>query len=460
MALGVLLRVAFLLKGATFYYGVGQEHLNGDSFSYTRSFLNLWQTGHYTLEPLIPDASFGRLPGYPFFYGVHYLLFGPKWVNLALSVSQLLLDSSVILLLHNMMVRWNGQVWPALLVALLYAAYPFAIVWTTIVGTETLNTFCTVVWLSLLTRPSKHRLHYALIGVVVVTTFFVRAYMGALLPISLVFILLWPQQEVLSRWQRAAWMLLGFGCLYIWWPVRNYVNHHQLVLVKPASAGYANQREDMQAYLDWLHAWTNDNTTWVEGLVQDKPLRYPHEIFSSAQEERRAYALTNLAARCGGSFHLRRFDTHDYRLVLPERFHNCNRQISAGFDSLRLSYIQRHPLKYGTAVPFANLQKAFLKSTTIHQDSAGAKVLLQRILFSYRTLLLLLGIVGLVAGRRQPHFWPVAWYFVFIYFYVSFDFRSLEMRYLLQGDVLLLLPAAWLMAIVGQRLQHRYAAPK
>ena len=446
LGLGLLVRLAFLLKGATIYYGAGQEHLNGDSFSFTRSFLNLWQTGHYTLEPLIPSASFGRLPGYPFFYGLHYLVFGPKWVVTAISISQVLLDTSVILLLYNLVRRWTGQLWPARLAALLYATYPFAIIWVTVVGTETLNTFCTVAWLSVLTRQKNSRRHYVVVGVLAALTFYVRAYMGVLLPISIAFVWLWPHTSSTARWQRAMWVAVGFGVLYIWWPMRNYANHGQLVLLKPISAGYANQRKDMQAYLDWLHCWTNDNTTWVEGMLQDKLPPYPTTIFGSAAEEHRAYVLTKLAARCGSSFHLRRLNTHDYRLVLPERFHNCNKQIAAGFDSLRQSYVQRQPLKYYTDVPLANLRKAFFKSATIHQSSSAAKELFQRVLFGYRTLLLLLGVVGVVRGWRLPYFWPVAACFGLLYVYISVDFRSLEMRYLLQADVLLLLPVASLIA--------------
>jgi hypothetical protein len=444
--LGLLLRVFFLLKGASIYYGVGQEHMNGDSFSFVHSFLNLWKSGNYTLEPLIPDASFGRLPGYPFFYGLHYILFGPKLVLPAIAVSQLLLDTAVIALLHNMLRRWTGQAGPARLVALLYATYPFAIIWVTIVGTETLNTFCTVAWLSVLTRPINSRWHYFTIGLLAALTLLVRVYMGVLLPISLLFVWFWPLPGRRPQWQRVALVAAGFLVLYVGWPIRNYVNQHRLVLLKPASAGYPNQREDMQAYLDWLHCWTNDNTTWLEQMIQNKSYRYPKEIFGSVAEERRAYALTELAARCGSSFHLRRLDTHDYRLVVPSRFANCNPQIAAGFDSLRLSYIRRQPLKYGIAVPLMNFQKAFFKSATVHQDASGTKSLIQKILFGYRTLLLLLGLMGLLFGWRRSFFWPVTACFGSLYLYLSFGFRSLEMRYLLQADILLLLPAAWLLA--------------
>jgi hypothetical protein len=215
------------------------------------------------------------------------------------------------------------------------------------------------------------------------------------------------------------------------------------MLLKPASAGYPNQREDMQAYLDWLGCWTNDNTTWLERLLSNKPFRYPAEVFGSPAEARRAYALTALAARCGSSFHLRRLDTHDYSRSQPPHFFNCNARIAAGFDSLRRSYARRWPVSYYTAVPLANFRKAFFKSATVHPATTKTMQWVQWLLFGCRTVLLLLGVTGLLVGRRCPLMWPVAAVFLAIYLYIGFGFRSLEMRYLLQADVLLLLPAAW-----------------
>ena len=61
-------------------------------------------------------------------------------------------------------------------------------------------------------------------------------------------------------------------------------------------------------------------------------------------------------------------------------------------------------------------------------------------------MLLLLGWGGLLVGlRRQQALWLVAAVAGFMYVYICFLYRGLEMRYLLQADVLLLLPAAlWL----------------
>ena len=61
-------------------------------------------------------------------------------------------------------------------------------------------------------------------------------------------------------------------------------------------------------------------------------------------------------------------------------------------------------------------------------------------------MLLLLGWGGILVGmRRQPALWLVAAVAGFMYVYICFVYRGLEIRYLLQADVLLLIPAAlWL----------------
>ncbi|MBC6697785.1 glycosyltransferase family 39 protein [Hymenobacter puniceus] len=443
--LGFVLRVAFVLKGATIYYGAGQEHYNGDTHSFIQSFLNLWHTGHYTIDPLLPEASFGRLPGYPFFYGLHYIIFGPALAIKASVTSQVLLDTSVIVLLYKASRRWASK-GPAQIVALLYATYPFAILWVTVIGSETLSVFCAVLWFNLITKTRNDKKHYCLIGALIALAFYVREYLGILLPISVLLVVIRGLGSGAAMWQRSACMILGFGALYMWWPARNYLNHNEIVLLKPASAGYINLREDMQAYLDWLACWTNDNSSWMESMLHNQPYRYPASIFSSPAEERRAYELTTLAANCGSSFQVRRLSSAGSQLPLPYSA-PCNARIAQGFDSLRRSFIAHNPVAYYTKVPFANLRKAFFKSATINQGDSY-RPYIHRILFFYRSCLLLFTVASLIIYRNREYLWPIIGYAAFVYCYMSLVFRSLEMRYLLQADVLMLVPAALLISQV------------
>ena len=92
--------------------------------------------------------------------------------------------------------------------------------------------------------------------------------------------------------------------------------------------------------------------------------------------------------------------------------------------------------------------------------AAGAKKLLTRGVFAWRSLLVVLGFVGLVGYRRQPRVWPVAFFVLFMYLFISVAARRLEMRYLLQADALLLVPATLLLGGVGNWLRQPPQAVK
>ena len=86
------------------------------------------------------------------------------------------------------------------------------------------------------------------------------------------------------------------------------------------------------------------------------------------------------------------------------------------------------------------------KAPVLEKRAAPPRVGLMQLLFGYRTVLVLLGWGGILVGiRRQPALGLVAAVAGLIYLYICFLYRGLEMRYLLQADVLLLIPAAlWL----------------
>src|SRR5215213_2957132 len=86
----VFIRVSYIVFG---FYSKGDSFfVNYDSFSYTDSIINFFEKGIYSFEPDFPDAAFGRLPGYPLFWGLHYLIFG-KHAYLAVAITQAVLDS-------------------------------------------------------------------------------------------------------------------------------------------------------------------------------------------------------------------------------------------------------------------------------------------------------------------------------------------------------------------------------
>jgi len=449
--LGLAIRLLFWLWGAARLYGPEAMYTNGDTPSYVQSFLNLWQHGHYTFNPQEPMASFGRLPGYPFFIGLHYLLTGPEHFHQAIAATQILLDTLSIVLLYRAARRIFPHESPvlALLTAGLYALYPFAIAWVTITGTETLSIFFVLLWINALLITASRGSFWLVVGIVTAMAFFVREYLGVLLPITLLLTPTYYQRlSVAARIRRAAWVVLGFGLLYGWWPARNLLLQHQLVLVKPVTAGYSDMRPDMLSFLDWVHLWSNDNTYWLhEVMDQRQAARFPAHVVPDAADRALLQHLIAQANTCGSSFYARRHLRDD----LATR--NCNEELRRGFDTLRLRYQRRHPWRAALETPVRNTAKALFKNELL-RDSGVSGVLIT-LLFAGRSVLVLLGIYGGLRLRRQQKLWPLLAFSAFMYCFICVYFHSLEMRYLLQADALLLLPAA---AVLWQWLKPA-AAP-
>lgn len=441
LVLGLMLRLLFWLVGAPFVYGSnpGAIYTNGDSSSYVNSFVNLWQQGQYSFNLEEPLASFGRLPGYPFFVGIHYLLAGPKYYQPAVAVSQILLDTASIGLCYRITRTLRPTVpLAALTAALVYACYPFAIIWTTVIGTETLGIFLVLLWAHQLLRiGTPTPVAAASMGLLLATAFLVREYLGILLPITVLYMVFVASRQAMPQLPLRAvgWLLAGFMLLYGWWPLRNAVFHRQLILVKPASAGYVDMRPDMLAFLDWVHLWSHDNTYWLDQVLQHhRADHFPAHVVPTVADRQLLQHTLDQAYACGASFHYRRF-LNDSR-----KNNNCNEDVKRGFDALSAQYRKNHPWRSVLEVPIRNLGKAAFKNQLA--KSTPASKWLMAGLFAWRSILLLMGWIGAYRLRRNPAVWPLWAFSAFMYGFICCFFHSLEMRYLLQADVVLLVPAA------------------
>ncbi|GAA3951453.1 hypothetical protein GCM10022406_36630 [Hymenobacter algoricola] len=437
---GLALRLLFMAVGAAFYYKANSPFSNNDTYSFTQSFMNLWQHGHYSFNPLNPEAAFGRLPGFPFFWGGHYLLFGEKYVFQAVAFTQCLLDTVAIYLVYATARALTQDVRAGWVSGLLYAGYPFVIVWLTMSGSEALATFLTIVvfwWLA--TRPATGR-NALIAGLLVAVALMVREYLGVLL-LPVAFWVFSAKGISLPFVRLGTLAALGFLVVYISWPIRNYVFQHRLVLLKTATAGYDRYAEDVNSARQWVYGWSSDSDPYLDGIAGKAPLpEFPAEVFATPAEAARAQQLIRQARQCGTGFHSWRYNQ---RYEQPT---NCNAELAAGFEALNASYKQRYPLSYWTRVPFANLKRAVFKSQLKQDAGGGSKVV--TILFGYRSLLILLSLAGAWLLRRRRPTWPVVFFFTFMYLFLCFGIRHLEMRYLLQADAALLClagaPLMWL----------------
>ena len=448
-ALGV--RILFLFWGSVRYYGPGEARfVNGDSPSYAQSALNLLRLGRYTFDPSLPDAAFGRLPGYPLFWAIHALIFGEAGAYLAVAVSQVLLDTLGVYLIWLVARRAGGSERTAWIAAALVAFYPFSLIWVTVTGTETMGVFLCLLFLGLLTRLTTSRTALVL-GAVAGVAFLTRPYLLTFLPAALAY---WYASGIRGSLlaNRAAMLFLAFALVYLPWPARNLLNHDRLILTKPLSAGYLHFYPDFAAFRAWVYAWQPGLEPYHRQVIGGTaPMDFPPGIFADEEERAEADRLISRGYACGTGFRT--------WMNLSPTVPPCDTEVAAGFQALRSSYMERHPVRGWIVVPALNLRKAVFKSALDRSWSRpGLGDLGAQALFLVRTALVLLGFAGIVAFRRTPAVVAVAAVSLPIYLAFAWVFRQIEMRYLIQADVLLLLPAAMALAAIVDRLGDRGGA--
>lgn len=437
--LGFILRLVYLIWGADIFLG-SRKYIMEDTYGWTLSFINLLKKGIYSFDLTNPEAAFGRVPGFSFFWGIHYLLFG-DYAYQAVAVSQMLLDTIAIILVYKITLNIYGKLSIASSAAMMYATYPFIIAWITVSYSELLANFVTILILFFLTKPDKGLKDYILIGVLCAFGFFVREFIGVLLPIAFGTILINEKGGLFRKFQKITIVLIAFLVGYSLWPLRNYLNHNRVVFARTAG-GFPMYNNDFQSFRAWINAWDPDESKWLQAVTSsNQPVNFPAGIFNSKAEGQKAAELVTLARACGSSFQYWKVKDG---LPLNTTRESCNAEISAGFDQLRASLIKNKPLFFFTSVPFKNLNKAIFKSD-IQKGSVVKKktAKIMSLIFFCRSLLIILGIIGILLSFSFKNILPVAGFSLAIYFLMCFIIRFLEMRNLLQADTVLLIPAAF-----------------
>lgn len=429
LILGLLIRLFYVFKGANLINKGKSIYLTGDSHSYSEPFINLIKKGLYTFDFTNADAAFGRLPGYPIFWAIHYFIFGND-VYLAVAITQALIDTVTIYLIYSICNRIYGKSWISLLTAFIYATYFFVIVWLPITGTEVLATFFSILFLYIISKENYQRkTWYILLGVIAAACFYVREYLGVLAFITgIYFLMLWFKKRI------SLIVIIIFGLsfisLYSLWPLRNWYIHNRLILLKPESSGYDYFEKDYTSFRKWMYAWNNDIEPYFTRVENNQEPNFPIKVFRDSAEMWHANHLMRQAQVCGSSFYAWK---HEEKMP----FLNCNDSISKGFNNLRYSFINREPFWYHIKSPLKNLSKAFFKSELYKKPNRY--FILSKILFSWRSCLILLGFIGVFFIPHSFTKFILYSFSGFMYIFFSYYIRHIEIRYFLQADVFLLI---------------------
>ncbi len=448
-SIGFIIRLLFLLFFAEKLLGTGM-YINGDTFGWIESFKNLWNHGKYTFDLTNKEAYFGRVPGFAFFWGVHYLVFGEALAYKAVAYSQLILDSCCILLLYGIAWRMLKDRKVALISASLYAIYPFIIYWVTVSYSEILANSLNLLLFFILLKENKRYYHFLILGLLSATCFLTREFVALNLLALFLFVFLLQNTSFAKKLTYIAFVSLGFLSLYLSWPIRNYINHDRIILGR-TWGGFGQAGIDFRNFHSWVTCWDNDEMYWLDQVLEKKgAVTFPKEIFQNDAEEKYAQKIATDALNCGASFNvlsknLKGFPSTDGS--------DCTKEVALGFDSLKWSYIKNNTFSYLTIVPLKNIYKIIFKNNLAQRSMVQTNSSILTIaIFSFRTFLILAGLIGCLLLYKTRPSYPIILFCALLYFFFCFIFRTIEMRNLVYAEVLMLIPAAYAIRLLFKKI--------
>jgi 4-amino-4-deoxy-L-arabinose transferase-like glycosyltransferase len=227
-----------------------------DSTYYLPPIKNILAGHGYTIDPAQPDSRTRRTPGYPLFYGLHYVLFGEEGSFRVLRWTQLLLNAVAPVLLGWTVLWLGGQAALARASVVLYALSPFTTVYSFYTMTESLYPFLTVATLACFARGVQRRSGALLFaaGLGVAAVVLTRPVVGLLLP-TLLLALWWIPAGGRGLAVRSGLLLTaGFALGMLPWVARNHaVTGGRFVPLEGGNTiGFG---PGFEAFRGWWSAW-------------------------------------------------------------------------------------------------------------------------------------------------------------------------------------------------------------
>lgn len=443
-------RVLFFFFGTPFYFGEAGIQVLSDTWWWAKAAENLWQTGVYTTAPNMPNGFFYRPPGHAFFLLPFYVLL-EDWTTVfkVIVPLQIILDSITAVLFYRIAFINTDSTKSGILAGILYSVYVFSLGWTAVTYPETLSVFFLTLGLYKfqLGALQKNKIEFLIAGAALGIAALMRIQLLLILPLP-VLIYAWRNslnwnQLVLKR---IFLFSLGIVLTYGLWPIRNLVNHGEIILTQRLDDA-AHWSYDFMSFREFVWSVKTDIEPEITYLMAGETIDWPESADLSSTELAMADSAIALMNDCGTGLRAWR-RSNGYGHLNPQIETNCNAEIKRIWQELITMQKENNALHHYLVVPLGNLKKAFVKSRLVNKETP----LLVQVVFLGRTILLILGLGACVflllknQLNRKNIYAFILLSFLSEYLFFAFYFRSMEMRYLLQVDSLMLIPLAIFLA--------------
>ncbi len=446
------IHVSHLMYGSADGILYGSTLVSPDNVWYLNQFKNYLNGLGFTIDPLDPIYAVRRTPGYPIFYGLHYMLFGEAWAHKIIPYTQSFLHAFAAVYLFKMakLLFSNSKVgyWSGIL----YGLSPFVVSFLFMTITESL--FPSIIIFSLYfvvssyTNNSLTRSIYG--GMVMALAVLISPRIILLLlfviPFSIYFKHLTKAQIIKINIAFISAFIITMSP----WTVRNYIVLGKFV---PLETYYLNHTFEDQnikniALYRWWATWGSPDGVRLHSQIlsdinTDKPYK-SIDTFINTEVPSWVYSIESKA-------HLKALLIDYQRCMLSSFEHNggrrlryleqpelCEFEVSKGFDAFADKIKIQYPINAFIISPLYIRGMQYILHSAIHNwrsfddyKSHPVKIVLKGLAYAINIFLWLFSIAYLMSQRRSVEkillgIVPVVSFIFMIYY------RHVEGRYLLQ----------------------------
>lgn len=437
-SLGLCLAYALVFQGLIYD---SPQYVHPDTPDFLNAFLNLVRHGKYCANLSIQDSCFYRQPSYPFLLGPIHLVFG-GWDWLAIVIMQSLMIAVSSSLLVASAASFSSKYISLKAVSFVSSTYPFFVFFVPLQIPEVLSVFLVTLLLFFILRWNGFLSSLVIPAALIAFLSWTKQY-NILIAFMLPSFLVVSPVKISSilRARAVAVILVLALSFYGIWPLRNFIEFGKPVTLVGDSTGTSFYRADFSAAMKFYRLFYENPTEQLDHLVKNGTHYLPNIPFVVGHQSE----LQSVARRgneCGPSFLLRN------GIILDESA-SCEKEVAYMYNKLLLSAKQELTMFEAASTSLQALGKGFLKLDMRKGEgfyaSTSSLFGFQNILFAWRFFLIALAFCPMIftLPARIRLFCGIScsiWLSLLIA--LSFSLSSLEVRYLLAADALLLIPAS------------------
>ena len=412
----------------------------------------------YTLDPNNPEMKVRRTPGYPLFYGLHYIIFKEKLSFFYIRYTQVLIFALAALLLALSVYNFSKNSQWAFITGILYGLSPFIAIYNYFTITEAIFPSLVVFSIYFFSRffANNKLKHLFFCGIFLGITFLTRPLTGIIL-IGFVFALLVYTWNFKKTFIYVSVLVGGFCTLISPWVVRNYyVTNGEIIIAEKIYYGASMlDGRSSSAHRELISTWTNplninlekvslrnllnktQSTKIINSLIDEYINIWPKHVFKGYTKNELKEAIL-AEAQC---HRYKKNYLKDYPNAKIKKWLNfpCEDESFNKFISLKKKYVSEAPFAYYIIQPLTLIKEAIFHSHStafgslnpVNRDFNFIQIFIKSMMYLINVFLFMSVLIFFLFSKNKPLKFLVLTSVISLIIFFVLIMRSFEVRYFL-----------------------------